>query len=116
LREAKNTDAARDRASVVGAVGGGGEEDDAEALMHVSGLKITRLWKLCEDVMMLTIPYFCEDMENFNGWSASTEAIVESIDDNRDIDRPLLPSHFLGDFRVEPMSVAHEAEAFETSH
>jgi hypothetical protein len=36
-----------------------------------------------------------------------TEAIAKSIDDNRDIDRPVLPSHFLRDFRVEPMTVAH---------
>jgi len=43
---------------------------------------------------MLTTAYFCEDAENFNDWSVGTEAIVESIDEGRDIDRPFFPSRF----------------------
>jgi hypothetical protein len=36
-----------------------------------------------DKVMMLTIAECCEDTENFNDWSDRTEAIVESIDDDR---------------------------------
>jgi len=64
LREVLDTDAARNRASVVDAVRGM-KEMKPRVLPHVFELEITRSWKY-EDVMTLTIAQFCEDMENFN--------------------------------------------------
>ena len=89
LREAMDTDAVWDLASMASTVREM-KEMKPMVLLHVSKLEITRSWK-CENVIMLTIAYFCEDMENFNEWSVGTEAIVESIDDDRDVHRPLLP-------------------------
>jgi hypothetical protein len=86
-REARDTDTARDRASKVSAVREV-KKMTPRVLLHVSELEITKSWK-CEDVRMLTVAQFCENMENFNARSFSTEAIVESINDDRDIDRSL---------------------------
>ena len=114
LRKAMDADVARDRVSMASTVRV--MKMTPRVLPHVSELEITRSWKY-EGVMTLTMAYFCEDMENFNDWSVSTGAIVESVDDNlRDIDRPSLLSHSFRDFQVEPTTMFHKAEAFEAEH